>query len=458
MKQITCCVFILLFFLFGCKENVVQDQDSKESTGDLFHADLIGKITQINSNAMVIVSQVQPIDSTEISTVDGSFSFSNLRAGNYDITVRADNYRIYKQANIQLDGGTVHYLGELTLSTVPDQINDIYPEPDGEVVSDWRYGRITVSIQFNVPMDRESVENAFSTDPPAEGIFSWGNYTQAPMYGFYSNAVGYDERATITTFSKVSSFSYALAQKDSYPDTTYTVTISTAAMDTAGHHLRFPLHFKFSTVQSYTSQNGILTTPVNGDINVQPLSNNGILVTFPRRMDQTSVEAGTHVTPPMSTTFLWPAENQLRIYTGGPLMSDTTITVTIDSTTQDKDGVLLGHDFTFSFKTIPFSVSSSYPNNGEIFVTPSNPIYIYFTNYVSLSSVQSAITVSPALSGSISYGGTNPYEVLQEIVFTPSSSMNSNTKYTITVSGDVEDLFGVNMGTPYSFSFVTRPN
>lgn len=462
MKKVISSLFFILLAYSGCKETIVEQQVPKEFTNDLLHADLIGKVTQKNSKAKVIVSQLSPIDSVEINPVDGSFSFRNLRAGNYDVTIISNNYRIHYLQNVVLTGGSIKYLGEITLSTIPDHIDSIYPKDNSEIVYDWRYGRITISILFSRPMDRESVEKSLTIAPNAEGVFYWGNYTQAPVGGMFADPTlsNFDRGATITTFSNVSSVTYAFAKKDSYSDTTYTVTLGTTAKDTTGKYMRFPLRFKFKTVQSYSTQNGIMTDPVHGDINVSPLnySSRGITVTFPRRMDKTSVEFATHVNPKMNAIFLWPSENQLRIYTGGPFLSDTTITVNIDRTAKDKDGVALGHDFIFLFRTAPLSVESTVPASGQLFVNPSEPISIYFNTYVTLSSAKSAISITPSVNGTFSFGNYSPYEQLNQIKFTPSSSMVPNTKYTVTISPSIQDMHGTSMKSSYSFSFVTRPN
>jgi hypothetical protein len=459
MKTLINILVIVGFCLIGCKETIIEQQIPKEFTNDLLHADLVGKVVQKDSKAKIIISQVNPIDSVEISPIDGSFVFQDLRAGNYDVTISAENYRIYYRANVILTGGTITYLGEVNLSTVPDLVDSFYPDNKSEIVYDWRYGRIAVSILFTHPMDRASVEKAFSTNPQAEGIFYWGNYTRSPMDGYFTGAnEGFDAGATITTYSKVTSVTYSFAQKDSYPDTTYTITLSTEAKDTSGNHLRFPLEFKFSTVQSYSTQNGIQTNPVHGDINVVPLNYNSITVTFPRRMDKVSVESLTQVNPPMSTVFLWPQENLLSIYTGGPFLSDTTIAVTIDKTAKDKDGNELGHTFTFSFHTAALCVDNTYPANGQLFVSLIDPIQINFNNYITLSSGRTAFSITPAASGTFSYGGYYPYEQINQLKFTPTSELKSNTKYTITISTAVTDMHGKKMKQPYSFSFVTRIN
>lgn len=451
---------LLVFSLFGCKETIVEYRVPKEYTNDLLHGDIVGKVVQRSSGAMVTVSQENPIDSMLINSVDGSFAFRELRAGNYDLKIRADNYRIYTRTNLLLPGGSVAYAGEIDLSTTPDLVDRTYPENNSEIVYDWRYGRIAISILFTHPMDRISVENAFSTNPPSEGVFIWGNFTQAPMLTLYADAKtgSFQEGATITTFSKVSSFTYSMSQKDSYVDTVYTVSLATSAHDTLGNALRFPLQFSFRTVQSNVSIYGIQTSPVHGDVNVAPLNSNGINITFPRRMDPASTEAATIVRPPMTTVFLWPEANVLRIYPGGPFLSDTTITVHIDGTARDRDGIPLGQDFSFWFRTAPFQVTYSTPVNGQLFVSQSQVIGVTFDSYVTLSSAQQGFSISPPIYGSVAYSGTYPYENPSQIIFTPSGTYQPNTKYTVTISSGVKDMYGVSMRAPYTFSFVTRPN
>jgi hypothetical protein len=156
--------------------------------------------------------------------------------------------------------------------------------------------------------------------------------------------------------------------------------------------------------------------------------------------------------------FLWPDGNILRIYTGGPFPSDTTIAVRIDSTARDRDGVRLGEIFTFWFRTAPFQVNYVSPANGQLFVSLNQPISVTFNSYVVFSSVQSAFSIVPATSGNLAYGGYYPYETLNQVVFTPNGSYLPNTKYTVTILAGVNDMHGVPMKTTYTFSFVTRPN
>ncbi len=464
MKTFLRYLTLTTLLLFGCKETIIEERIPKEYTNDLLHADLLGKVFPVTSKAKVYVSQISVIDSQEINSADGSFTFRDLRSGNYDVTIRTDNYRTYKKTDLQLNGGNIVYMGEITLSTIPDEIETHYPADQEEIVYDWRYGRITVSILFNQPMDRESVEKSFSTVPASEGVFTWGYYTTVPYGGLYyaptsyNDKSGFDLGATITTFSKIKSVTYTFSQKDSYVDSTYLVTIATGAKDSSGNALRFPLKFKFKTVQSYTTQSGIQTMPVHGDINVSPLAYRAISMTFPRRMDKQSSEAAISIIPAVNKIFLWGEENVVSLYTGGPFLSDTLITVTVDSTAKDKDGIKLGHRFTFSFRTAPITLTYSYPNNGEIYVATSQTITMVFNTYVDLTSIKDGFSISPAVAGTLKYYSNGSYDLPNEIVFTPSGAMQPNTIYTVTLSDAVKDIYDIKMKKPQSVSFVTRPN
>jgi hypothetical protein len=448
-------LLLLVFFLTTCEENNYYNADPRWFN-DAMHGSVTGKVLQSSSNAVVIVSQVNPVDSAVISSNDGSFEITDLPIGNYDVTIKADNFRIYKLYNVIVQGAGSTYIGEVDLSTVPDLISSHYPEDLDEIVFNNRYSRLTISIIFTQPMDRLSVEKAFSTTPPSEGIFHWGQYSEAPSRTYYTDKAenwGYDAGATITTYSKITAFSYQVAQKDSYVDTSYTVRLSTQARDTAGNHLRFPLEFTFSTIQSASTQNAILTYPSNGDNEVDLISAGGIQITFPRNMDPGSTENALSYTPATDVIYIWPQYNQLTIYTGGVLRADTDYFFTIDSTAMDMDGVRLGNQFTFSFHTASVNISSTSPSNGDVFVSSTSPIYLYFNTYMMKSSVQSAFKITPAVSGTLDWYNDSK----TTMKYNPTQSFQNNTKYTVTIDARAKDIFGSAIKEPYTFSFIIRP-
>ncbi len=456
MKTKTVFTILLITLLFtACEQNYYYEADPR-FFNDAMHGNIVGKVVQTNSKAVVIASQVDPVDSVYINPSDGSFAIKNLPIGNYDLTIKAKNYRIYKRCNVMIQGGGTTYIGEVDLSTVPDLVASHYPEDRGEVIYNNRYSRLTISMTFTQPMDRESVEEAFSTEPSTEGIFYWGHYSTAPNWIYYGDAMGYsglDAGATITTYSKITSFSYQVSQKDSYTDTTYNVTLATTAQDTAGNHLRFPLEFSFRTIQSSSTINGIQTIPYHGDMDVGLISNNGIQITFPRNMEQNSTEKAVHIEPASDIIFIWPQKNILIIYTGGAFRADTKYSITIDSDARDLDGNRLGNPFSFYFTTASVEVSYTSPVNGELFVSTSDEIRITFNTYMVKSSVQNAIAISPYVSGTLNWYDNSK----TTMEFNPSQSLKSNTKYTVTIGTNARDIFGSKLKEPYTFSFITRP-
>lgn len=454
MKTINLLLLLAIIIFSACEEKVYEDDP--RWFNDAMHGSIVGKVKQTDSNAKIIVSQVYEIDSTEINIADGSFEIEDLPIGNYDLSVIANDYRIYKRYNVMVQGAGSTYVGEIDLSSVPDLVSSHYPENHSEIVYNNSYSRLTISVIFTQPMDRESVEKAFSTTPPTEGIFHWGQYSTQPNRLYYTNSEkdwGYDPGATITTYSKITAFSYQVAQKDSYLDTTYTVSLSTEAMDTTGNHLRFPLEYNFSTIQSGSTQNAILCSPSNGDIDVGLLMSQGIIIDFPRNMDAASTEQALSFMPKSDIIYIWPAPNQLTIYTGGVLRADTNYEIEIDSTAKDADGIQLGKPFEFSFETASVNITGTSPRNGEVFVSQSATIKLYFNTYMHKSTVQNAFSISPPISGNIDWYNNSK----TTMVFNASQQYQKNTKYTITIGTEAKDIYGSTFMKPYTFAFIIRP-
>ncbi|MFB6341222.1 Ig-like domain-containing protein [Saccharicrinis sp. FJH62] len=454
MKYGVLVLMFLITMLYACEENGFDNNGS--DSGSAVQGNIVGKVLQTDSKAKVVVSQVNGIDSTEINPVDGSFEIKNLPVGNYDLTVNADMFRKYNLHNVNVLASGNTYVGEIDLSTVPDLISSHYPEDKSEIIYNNQYSRLTISIIFTQPMDRESVEKAFSTTPSTDGIFHWGQYSTAPNRIYYSNDAtnwGYDAGSTITTYSKITAFSYQVSQKDSYVDTTYAVTLSTEAQDTSGNHLRFPLEFSFSTIQSESTQNAILSSPSNGDNEVDLIMTQGIQISFPRNMDQVSTEQALTVSPESDAILIWPAQNHLTIYTGGVLHAETTYDITIGASAKDADGIELGNPFQFSFNTSPVRVTNTSPQNGEVFVSESTAIYFYFNTYMQKSTVQNAISISPSVSGTLDWYGNSKTTMR----FDPNQDLQHNKKYTITIGTEAKDLYGTALNEPYTFSFIVRP-
>ena len=423
---------------------------------------IVGRVEPVSSRARVIASQAGPVDSTTIDPGTGAFAVAGLVPGTYDVVIRADNYRIERLERIAVYAGSVSFVGAIVLSTTPDPVRSFAPGDRSEVVMYVGSGRVAIGIDFVEPMDRASVQAAFSTEPPTTGVLYW---SQVPSLAptDYTGAresdvapPGYQEVAggEITTFRNIRSLRFIPRQRDTFVDSTYTVTLASAAHDSSGRAMRFPLRFTFRTIQSGTSQTRIETVPEDGTRNVGLLSFSSLRITFPRRMDRASVEGALTMTPATVPIFLWLADNDLALYTGGPLWALTTYTVHIDATARDLDGRPLPEPFQFSFETEPVALRGTSPSNGQVFVdfTTNLRVYFSFNTYIVRSTLAPAWSIAPAASGQFVWSDNT------SVYFQPTAPLVPNTRYTVTIGTAMQDLHGSALPRPYSFAFVTRPD
>ncbi len=102
--------------------------------------------------------------------------------------------------------------------------------------------------------------------------------------------------------------------------------------------------------------------------------------------------------------------------------------------------------------TTPPSISLTSPTNGAQNVAVDSSIEIKFSEAVDASTInEQTITLSTGtgnVRGSVMYSDTTA-------VFTPASSLNPGTIYTVTVDGGIKDAAGNAMATPFGFIFIT---
>ena len=132
---------------------------------------IVGRVEPVASGARVIVAQAGPVDSTSIDPGTGAFRVAGLVPGSYDVVIRADNRRIERLHGVAVYAGSVSYVGAFALSTTPDPVRSFAPGDRSEVVLYGYSNRLAIGIDFVEPMDRASVEAAFSTVPPTTGVF-----------------------------------------------------------------------------------------------------------------------------------------------------------------------------------------------------------------------------------------------------------------------------------------------
>lgn len=93
-------------------------------------------------------------------------------------------------------------------------------------------------------------------------------------------------------------------------------------------------------------------------------------------------------------------------------------------------------------------VTTTSPSDGATNVAINTNIRVTFSELMDTTSVESAFSTSPAISGSFSWQDSI-------MTYNPSNNLNTNTTYTVTITTAAKDLDGNPLEADYSFSFTT---
>jgi hypothetical protein len=497
------CIVTGSFLLIGCSENdptgIVSESNSSK---------IAGKVATSSGAVKILLEQGRPVYSASIDPADGYFHLDDIQPGTYRFKVVGTGFDTFSTV-IKIDEHFSYELGTIFLApvnknnidTIPS-VYDHYPASGSDIIylPPDKYqngsGRITISVSFDRPMNRESVEKAFSIDPPVEGgYFVWYQnmrtfstpevqavirssselkYTAdaaMAMLDSVSAPVSSQPSAQISTFNVMKSFTFYMPRSKCYTDTTYTIKIAKSALDTSETPLDTALEFSFHTVQSAVSYNDIEMVPHHGDDWVSLISN-GIQMTFPRRMNEEVTNAAISVNLKADPVFLWKDYNHMTIFTGGIFVPDTTYIVKISTGALDIEGAaLLSQQKVLTFRTEPIKIMQTVPARGTIGVSTGSTVQLQFNTYMDRTSFQSRFTCvssdGETADGAINYlystyynSTTRLYDTnytMNQIVFYPSQQLKRNKLYTVNVGKGVTDLNGYALKEDYKLQFITMP-
>jgi hypothetical protein len=389
---------------------------------------LVGVVEPAESGARVSAWQAKEIAFTYIDSA-GYFMITDLPVGTYRIKVEAEGYTTCesKPGYIVYAGGTTT-VGTITLRPFPDLIRSVYPPDKAIDVSVYT----NILIYFNEPMNKESVMVAFSIDPVTEGTFYWRD--RADYYGREQE------------FRPANNLS---------PNMLYTVTLDTAVQDTAGNRLSEPFCFSFTTigvgVESFYPAEG--QTDVNTDTYIS--------IYFNTEMNRSSVENAFSIDPSVTGTFDWHGDarkgyaglaDRLWFRPKSYLRSNTSYTVTLDSTAQDENGIGISEPLSFSFTTEELKVKAASPEDGSAGIRTSIRISILFNTEMSKSATEEAFSILPSVNGDF-YWNDN----LTSFSLQPKSGyLAANTTYQVKIDTTALDPYGGHLSQSYQFSFTTE--
>ena len=316
------------------------------------------------------------------------------------------------------------------------QIKLSAPEPNGSLA----LTLTSIDVVFSEEVRHDTAESAFSITPQVAGSRHWQG----------------------TTLIFTPSAKLPLA-------TVFKVHIAAGVQDKAGNSQDKSQDMTFTTVGK----------PVV--VSVVPAANTpsvpvdtSIQITFDRNMDTQKALSGLTIEPdaPFAATWNGPT---LSIVPNNPLAFSTTYTIKLGDLVVDTDGTRLS-PFASTFTTVGMGlrVSSLMPAPNVAGVSVRSPIAVVFDGPIDASSIDSAIHLTPPVSGktevvtrpddrqpsvSASPSPTQPAASPADsgnnvLVFTPDGPLASHTTYTVSMSSSVRRTDG-SAASGESWTFTT---
>ena len=229
---------------------------------------------------------------------------------------------------------------------------------------------------------------------------------------------------------------------------TYTVTITTAATDTAGVPLAADYMFSFTLPGGVGGAVTVVSTsPQDGDVDVDATVQ--ITVTFSTPMDPATTATAFTIDGGVTATGLVTGDT-LTITPSANLSDATTYTVTIETGASSLTGNALAAAFNFTFTTLDFTppaIVSTVPANGALDVQPSASIVVQFNVRMDALTTETAFTISPAVSASGSVSGNT-------LTITLDAPLATEGAYTVTITTAATSTAGVALPASPNNSFL----
>ena len=225
-----------------------------------------------------------------------------------------------------------------------------------------------VTFFFDQPMDRASVEAAFSVDPAVDGALTWAGdsaltFTPDAPY----------ERATEVTFR-----------------------IGVEAQSTDGVPLAEPFALALQTI-GFLEVTEVLPAPGSEAVDVDSV----ITVMFNRPVvplltveEQATLPDPLVLDPPVEGQGEW-VNTSIYLFTPDDgLRGGTTYTATVPAGLEDVTGGVLAEDFTWTFTTLPPDVITIIPESGSSGVRLEAPVTVSFTQAMDHDATERAFTLA----------------------------------------------------------------
>ncbi len=346
---------------------------------------------------------------------NGFYLFDSLTPGNYQVIVTAEDYST-DTLDVVVQANQTSFADKwLTLveNLNAPQVISFTPQNGS---TDVRLSSV-IEINFDIPMDKSSVQNAFSVSPTVSGTFNWSNN---------------DKTVKFTPSAKLTK------------DTQYTVSVDTSAKTVFGVSLSNKLSFTFKTrkklnlVSFYPSDNStdISTTVViiltfDAPISVNTLGSN----IFFKDADDNSVSLAAD-----QSAF---EKGQIIFWSVYPLEYNSQYKIILNSGIGDIDGLTLEENYEINFTTEKNtysggSIIDSFETAGDWWEPEQSGSTVGVDPAVTNFEITSEKKYSGSLSGKLTYKFTSENGVCRLYnPLEPNLGSNDNGIFGMWVFGDL---------------------
>ncbi|NLE43075.1 MAG: hypothetical protein GX620_00005, partial [Chloroflexi bacterium] len=336
---------------------------------------------------------------------------------------------------------------------LPPQVVEITPRRGEEHPLD-----APVQVLFDQPMDKPSVEKAFTIEPPVQGRIEWPTDR---MLIFRPGSQGFAR------------------------GTRYTVTLEQGARSSKALTLRSPMEYRFNTVgylEIATVQPASDAAEVATEASVTVLFNRPV-VALTAIEDQGNLPQPLTFVPPVRGTGQW-LNTSIYLFTPEEGFAPaTTYRARVAAGLSDTTGGVLADDYTWEFTTILPAAVGTYPDKGTVYVSPEPTIYVAFNQMMDHASAEAAFELSNATTGQRVTGafewrtqglvlpsqrtyepyswswsqGEGPEQVgVETMGFTPSDPLMYSATYRASLSAGAMSVDGqASTSTPLEWTFTT---
>ena len=282
--------------------------------------------------------------------------------------------------------------------------------------------REPLTVVFNTPMNRRSVERATRLIPATPVRFQWND----------------DTTLTVTPTEPLR------------PDTAYLVQIDANAQSRLFRPLQQPAVVAFRTVAG-PQVAAVLPAPASDGV---PISS-ALMVRFSRPLVPAPAPGtvqpfpALQIAPPVDGAVTWLSADTLIFRPAAPLAPATRYQVTIAPDTPALSD--FGDPYRWTFTTLPPAVIAQSPPGGATGVAPNAPLSLRLSSSVDLALLQTTLAVTPAVPLSVE-AALLP-DATQQITITASGGWQRNTSYQVTAG---QGLAGWSFRTAPPFGIVGR--